>query len=373
MRFLDRRTANILMTILLFAVVLAIVYIARGVIIIFAFSILFAYLINPIVQFLQHHSLFFKNLKGPHILEAYLILLIFIGVAVYGAAPGLLNQTGRLLKEVPTFVDGISTGEIAPRLASEFGWTETQEYRVRSMLTEHRADIRAAVAALERIIPKAVGSLILIPILAIFFLSDGGNLAKSLIRLISTPNTFEAVQSLAADLNLMLQHYIRAKVILGGLSFIYCSATMLVLGFPHALALGILAGVLEFIPIVGWMLSATTIISVGILTHSHWIWAVALLGLWRLVMDYGISPRVMGHELEIHPLLAVFTLMVGGAIGGIVGVYLSLPIVASLRVVWRRFVQPASPAARPRELQKHQEELALAAENPARLPLFEGQ
>jgi predicted PurR-regulated permease PerM len=56
-----------------------------------------------------------------------------------------------------------------------------------------------------------------------------------------------------------------------------------------------------------------------------------------MVMDYGIAPRVMGHELEIHPLLAIFTVMVGGAVGGIVGIYLSVPLVAALRVVWRRF------------------------------------
>jgi predicted PurR-regulated permease PerM len=49
----------------------------------------------------------------------------------------------------------------------------------------------------------------------------------------------------------------------------------------------------------------------------------------------------MGHELEIHPLLAIFTLMVGGAIGGIVGIYLSVPLVAALRVVWCRFASRA--------------------------------
>jgi predicted PurR-regulated permease PerM len=67
----------------------------------------------------------------------------------------------------------------------------------------------------------------------------------------------------------------------------------------------------------------------------------SLLGLWRMVMDYGIVPRVMGHELEIHPLLAIFTVMVGGAVGGIVGIYLSVPLVAALRVVWRRFFEVA--------------------------------
>ena len=53
-------------------------------------------------------------------------------------------------------------------------------------------------------------------------------------------------------------------------------------------------------------------------------------------MDYAIAPRVVGHELEMHPLLAIFTVMVGGAVGGIVGIYLSVPLVAALRVIWRR-------------------------------------
>jgi predicted PurR-regulated permease PerM len=93
---------------------------------------------------------------------------------------------------------------------------------------------------------------------------------------------------------------------------------------------------LEFIPIAGWMMAATTITSFGVITHSHWIWMLGLLGIWRVVMDYAISPRVMGHQLEIHPLLAIFTVMAGGAVGGIAGIYLSIPLVAALRVVWRR-------------------------------------
>ena len=86
---------------------------------------------------------------------------------------------------------------------------------------------------------------------------------------------------------------------------------LLILGFPHALALGLLAGALEFIPLAGWMNSASTII--GFLTHSNWIWMAALLGVWRMLIDYWIAPRVLGHELEIHPLLVIFTEMVGGA------------------------------------------------------------
>jgi hypothetical protein len=70
-------------------------------------------------------------------------------------------------------------------------------------------------------------------------------------------------------------------------------------------------------------------------THSDWIRAAGLLGLWQILIDYWIAPRVVGHELELHPSLAIFTTMVGGAIAGIVGIYLSIPVVAALRVMWR--------------------------------------
>jgi predicted PurR-regulated permease PerM len=293
-------------------------------------------LINPVVRFLQRDSLFFKNLRGPHVLEAYLALLILIALVIHGVAPGLMGKTGKLFKEVPSLVDGLLTGEIAAEMGGKYGWSDAQALRLKSFLVQHRTDIQAYVQALERSVPTAIGALVVIPILAVFFLSDGANLSNSLIRLVSTKGNLEAIQSLADDLNPMLQHYIRAKVTLAGLSFVFYSSAMLGLGFRHSIAFALLGGILEFIPVAGWMISATTIISVGVLTHSHWIWMAALIGLWRMLMDYWIAPGVMGHELEIHPLLAIFTLMVGGAMGGIVGIYLSVPLVAASRVVWHR-------------------------------------
>jgi predicted PurR-regulated permease PerM len=129
---------------------------------------------------------------------------------------------------------------------------------------------------------------------------------------------------------------------------LFSSAAMLLLGFSNAIVLGLLAGILEFIPVAGWMLAAGTILTLGFVFHAHWIWMLLLLLLWRLVMDYGISPRVMGHELELHPLLAIFALMVGGAVGGIVGIYLAIPLIAAARVVWRQSdVSAVSPATDP--------------------------
>jgi predicted PurR-regulated permease PerM len=346
----DRRTASALLTILLFAIVLAVVYVARTVIVIFAFSILFAYLINPIVRFLQRHSLFFKNLRGPHVVEAYLALIAVLMLLSHGLFPDFRKSAGQLLAAIPTLTDRVSSGDIANNVGKNLGWADEQADQIRTSLQRHRANVEGAAAKIEQSAPAALAGFVVIPILAIFFLSDGKNLANQVIRLVSTKEKRAAVRSLADELHVMLQHYIRAKVILGGLSLTYCSVAMLLLGFPNAIVLGVLAGILEFIPVAGWMTAAAIIVTAGVLTHSHWIWMLALLAVWRILMDYAIAPRVMGHELEIHPLLAIFTLMVGGAVGGIVGIYLSVPLVAALRVIYRRFASPPVGATVPGSL-----------------------
>jgi predicted PurR-regulated permease PerM len=336
MKLLDRRTLSVLLTVIVVAVLLTIVYVARAVIVIFAFSILFAYLINPHVKFLQCHSLLFKKLKGPHILQVYLAFLILLAAVFHAFGPEFHGRPGRLAREIPTFADTVARGEIADSMGRNLGWTDAQTSRLRAFLQAHRSNIENVKQTIERSTLEIAGAILVIPILAIFFISDGEKLANQIILLISPGDDIAELRSVAAELNVMLQHYIRAKVILGISSFFFSSVAMLALGFPHPVALGVIAGVLEFIPIAGWMMAAATIVSAGALAHSHWIWMLALLGAWRICMDYAISPRVMGHELEIHPLLAIFTVMVGGAIGGIVGIYLSIPLVAALRVVWRR-------------------------------------
>jgi predicted PurR-regulated permease PerM len=169
----------------------------------------------------------------------------------------------------------------------------------------HHSNIERALGEMEQAAPRAFAGILVIPILAIFFLSDGEKPADQTIRLVATKDNHADLQSLAGELHAMLQRYIRAKVILGGLSLLYCSLAMLLLGFPNAIALGILAGILEFIPVAGWMTAAATIAVAGVLTDSHWIWMLALLAVWRMSMDYGISPRVMGLSEKVFQLLVV--------------------------------------------------------------------
>src|SRR5262249_50646155 len=142
----------------------------------FVFTIFFAYLINPVVKFMQRNSLFFKNLRGTAVTEVYIAIVLLIALGAYAFAPGVGKNAMKLVDEVPTFLNGLSTGEIATELRGKYGWSEAQEFRFREFLDSHKQNIQGMVPAVDRYFSSAavlIGSLLLIPILAIFFLREG--------------------------------------------------------------------------------------------------------------------------------------------------------------------------------------------------------
>jgi len=199
MKLLDRRTLSVLVTVIVVAMLLAIIYLARAVIVIFAFSILFAYLINPHVKFLQRHSLLFKSLKGPHIFEAYLVFLFLLAFVFHAFAPDFHRPSSSLVREIPTLADNLASGKIADSLGSTLGWTDTHTFRLRAFLRAHRSEIENAKQEVERSALEIAGAILVIPILAIFFLNDGEELAKQVILLVSAGDNVDEVQSVAVN------------------------------------------------------------------------------------------------------------------------------------------------------------------------------
>jgi len=337
MPLLDRRTAKILLTTLVFAAVCAAIYLSRHVILLFVLAVFFAYLMNPAVKMLQRHSLLFRNLRGPAVVEVYIAALILIALSGYAIAPSLATNTAKMLDRTPVVLDGLTTGNIATDLRVQYGWTGEQESRIRMFLARHRQNIDNLVGTVDGYLANGVevfGGLLLIPILALFFLCEGEHLADMFIRLLLPSSRRSRIRTVVNELHAVLTQYIRAQASLCFISFLFYLGVMLLLGFPHAFAFATLGGLLEFIPAFGWITTLVAIVGVGVLNHLHWAWMVALLAGWRLVQDYFLTPRIMGTHLKIHPLAAIFGVLVGAEIGGIVGMYLAVPLLASARVIW---------------------------------------
>jgi predicted PurR-regulated permease PerM len=96
------------------------------------------------------------------------------------------------------------------------------------------------------------------------------------------------------------------------------------------------------VPVVGPAVAAIAILVIAIITgYAHVVYIVLFLALWRLVQDYVNAPRIMGKSLEISPLVQILAVLAGGEIGGIVGALISVPAVATLRILWKRATNEA--------------------------------
>ena len=207
MTFPDRRTAIITLTILFVAGLCVAVYLARHIILVFILSIFFAYLIDPLVKFLQRHSLFFKTLRGPAVVEVYLALLFVMALFAFSFAPGVVRNTSSAIDEVPVLLNRLSTGEMPADLRGEYGWSEQQERRTKFFLVQHRKTINRFLPALDHYMSRAaviLGWLLLVPVLAIFFLREGEHICDGLIQLFFAPGRRLRVRAIADELHIML-------------------------------------------------------------------------------------------------------------------------------------------------------------------------
>ncbi|HUB03295.1 MAG TPA: AI-2E family transporter [Terriglobales bacterium] len=344
MPIVDSRTSRVLFTAILFALGLGFLYAARHTLLLFLFAIFFAYLIDPAVGRVQKlvHS------RARAIAAIYLLLLFALGLFVFFAGPRISRQSARLGETLPGLMDKASSGQIpgqigqlVSNISKQHGWSAATQDRIQAFLTSHRQDLfkfaqRLGVRVAE--VAKEIWVLFLVPILAIFFLRDGENFHTVLTSFVQSRAQREFLQDVLRDLNQMLAQFIRAQLILALLSFVVYSSVLGIMRMPYALMLGTVGGALEFIPVVGPLVAGLAMVTVAVLTgYSHWPLLILFLVVWRMVLDYAIGPRIMGSSVELHPLAALFGVLAGAEIAGVLGVYLSIPVMASLRIVLRRW------------------------------------
>jgi predicted PurR-regulated permease PerM len=333
----DARTARVLVTVLLFALALGFLYVARATLIAFLFAIFFAYLMSPLVNRLE------KLLHGRVLAIAviYSLLLVLVVVFFVVVGPKVTREGARLGQSLPDLLTRLMSGDLTEKLGKEHGWSSATSVFVQSFLNSHSEDItqlaqRVGLRVAD--VAKQAWLFFVVPLLSIFFLKDGRAFSDFLLAAIQSRPQREFLENVLNDLNQMLAHFIRAQLTLAALTLVMYSVFLGIMRVPYALVLGTLGGVLEFIPVVGPLAAALVIVSVALLlSYKHWLILVVFLGSWRLVQDYVSSPRIMGESMELHPLAAIFGVMAGGEVAGILGIYLSIPVMASLRIVLRRW------------------------------------
>jgi predicted PurR-regulated permease PerM len=145
------------------------------------------------------------------------------------------------------------------------------------------------------------------------------------------------VHQILQDLHRLLSQYLRALLILSWVAFVFYAVFLSLTGAPYAVLLAGVAGVLEFIPAVGPFIAMVIIGAVGLFSgYTHWFLLLIFLVVYRVAQDYILQPLLLSSGMRIHPLLIIFGILAGGELGGVPGIFFSIPLIAALRLIFLR-------------------------------------
>jgi predicted PurR-regulated permease PerM len=338
MSLLDRTTLRILFTILATSALLAFVWLARKPLLVFLFAMLFAYLLEPLVAQLQR---WLHCSRGVAISVTYVAMLAALLTAALVVGPRVLEQGQHLYESAPELYSKVASGSIAFQVGRARGWSQQTQAGLQQFIVIHRDEVFTAVNAQGAKVTEFAGNalwLVLIPILAVFFLQGKSRFARGLEGLLDDPHSRQLLTEIMSDLDEMLSHFVRAQLYLAAISAAVYLTTLTLMRVPYSWALGALGGLLEFIPFVGPVVAGIVILTVSFgLNYGHIGLVLLFLLLWRGLQDYVISPRILGGRVEVHPLAAIFGVLAGGEIAGVAGIYFAVPVMAAARILWIRW------------------------------------
>jgi len=332
---LDRRAAQYTWTAAVILLLLFILYRIRTALFVFILALLFAYLLAPLVN-LVDRVLPASRTRTPALVVAYLILICVLGFAGVGLGSRIAEEANTLIARLPDLVRAAEPAPSAPPQTMVDSIRDT----VRSQIRQHAGDVVSYLPRAGLKVLSFAGNLvwvIIVPILSFFFLKDGRVMWQKLVELIDEGPQRVLIQDIAKDVNVLLAQYMRALTILSLFTLTFFGFYLSVTRVPYALLLAAMAGILEFIPMIGPLTAATAIVLVSLFSgYPHLLWILIFMGVYRLFQDYVLSPRLMSEGMELHPLFVMFGVFAGGELGGVAGTFLSVPVLALLRILYIR-------------------------------------
>ncbi len=332
---IEPRAARFTWSAALVLLLLLTVFIIRQTLVVFTIALLFAYLLYPLVDVLNRFLP--SRSRTPALAIVYLTLvaaIILLGIQIGTRAT---QEATSLAQKAPDFVKKMKEEPTQPQNGS---FKNTVFNAVQGQIRQHYDQMASFVPKVGLEVLSASRNLIflvIVPILSFFILKDGRLIRDDLLGLIDSGPRRDLVQDILADVHLLLLQYMRALFFLCLATFVVFSLIFTTLGVPYAILLASIAFPLEFIPLVGPLCAAAIIITVTAFSgYPHVAWIIAFLGGFRVFQDYVLSPRLMSSGVELHPLLVIFGVFAGGEIGGVAGTFLSVPVLALLRVLYFR-------------------------------------
>ena len=344
-----RAVLRIILLVLALAALLWVVYRLTTVILLVVLSVFFAYLVAPLVDLVQRPIRFGSRERmmprGLAIAIVYVALFFGIGATIYLLAPQLAAQFPEFRQQAVEYYRTITSS--SQRLNQYFMQHRMPEGVVKAVNDSVLGLIAKGGEIVSLAVERMLGLiiylpwLVLIPILGFFLLKDADSFRRSALAMLPRGRLRWRGDEFFQDVNSTLAAYIRAQLTACVLIGVISSVGFALIGMPSPLVLGLIAGVLEFVPLVGPLVVAILAALLALLHSGFGMAFIVLLflGVLRIVQDYVIYPRIIGTGIHLHPLAVILAILSGAELAGVAGIFLAIPVIAILTVTYRHWLE----------------------------------
>lgn len=309
-------------------------------------AVLFAYLIEPLVRLIRRP---FRGTAGEKvvtrpaaILLAFALVFSALGIGIYSIAPVVAEQGKEFGANLPEYFNNIrqSVNDLNRRF-DRLRLPNDVQAQINDQAGSLGGRITAGFGSFLLTLVSYLPWLALIPILAFFFLKDANIVRLTILRIFPAGPWRVRAEAVLQDVNATLAAYTRAQLLSCLLIGTICTIGFYLIGIKFALLFGILAGIFEFVPVIGPATIGLIVVVAASFSDQpvKGLYAFAfLLGL-RMIHDYFTYPRIVREGLHMHPILIILSILAGEQIAGIPGVFLAIPIVAVVTVFYRHIIE----------------------------------
>lgn len=321
------------------AILIALLYVGRSIFVPIVFAGVLAIVLHPVVNF-------FVNRKINRVIAITITLTItFLIIVAFGAL--LLSQATRLSDALPVLGD-----KFTEMLNQGITWIsdrfDINAKKIADWVSKTRSDLSEnSTAAIGNTLISLGGLLVvlvLIPVYVFMLLFYHSILIEFIHRLFSSGQQSK-VSQLVGETKKLIQQYLIGLIIEAGIMAVLNTAALLILGIEYAFLLGILGALLNVIRYIGGIVAVALPMIVALITKdSAWypFYVLIAYSLIQLVDNNYIVPKVVASKVKLNALFSLMAIIVGAAIWGIPGMFLSIPLLAVIKLICDH-VEPLKP------------------------------
>ena len=303
----------------------------------FLIGSIIAYLGSPAVTWAERHRV--PRTVGT--LIAIVVILLLVVALLLVLAPLVQAEVGQMIRRLPELA-GKLYGYLAPWLKQnldfelELDLTSIREFIVDNIESAEAITLKllSSLKAGGTVAVALVINVALIPVVAFYLLRDWNTIIGHIDDLMPR-RWLGRVRAMTAEIDSVLAEFVRGQLSVMGVLAVYYVVGLSLAGLQHALAIGLLTGLLVFIPYVGFGLGLTLGVLSALLQFHGWppfIAVMVVYGIGQLLENYVLVPWLVGDRIGLHPLAVIFALLAFGELFGFAGVLMALPVSAALLV-----------------------------------------